>query len=431
MVAMNTAALLLALLASPVAGLVNLRKGFNLQDAVRQRQRAMTRARARSGNVIDLLRRSAARQHALLGSALNFDGQDLEVSAEELQSVAGLSGEALGHAASLSENGYRAVAMAHSRAAMQAFATRILQQEGLEMTKPRHLEGVLKYYDGECATQSYENLINELRDGVTDHTCHEAWTARKDGAALLQGETEISEVGDSAVAMEGAQAPLNEEGYQGVVRKHDNKEMATFIERLVRRDGLRVDNTDGLAGFVPYFSGECATQSFEALLDDIHCLGPAAVTANVTYQLSAEDAPTADQLRKSIAAAAGIDESVIVISGMETTDALKAPEPKSDAAAPEAAPIERHEATLNKATPLETQAMLADEKVKTSKTIKIAITTEDATVLSHIRKSMKDVTSLQAHLDAFDADVDIEVKPDFDVVSVTPSSCGGGWLTAA
>jgi len=426
MVAMTPTALFLALLASPVAGMVNLRKGFNLQDAVQQRQRATIRARARHTNVIDLLRHSANRQHALLGSALNFDGQDLEVSADELQSVAGLSGEALGRAASLSENGYRAVAEAHSRAAMQAFVTRILEQEGLEMTRPRHLEGVLKYYDGECATQSYENLINELRDGVTDHMCHEAWIARKDGAALLQEETQVSEVWDSVVAMEGAQAPLNEEGYQGVAAKHDNKEMSIFIERLMRRDGLRVNNTDGLAGFVPYFSGECATQSFEALLDDIHCLGPAAVTANVTYQLSAEDAPSADQLRKSIAAAAGIDESVIVISGMETTDNLDASEPKNDAAAPEAAPIERHEAT-----PLHTQAMLANEKTKTSKTIKIAITTEDATVLSHIRKSMKDVTSLQAHLDAFDADVDIEVKPDFDVVSVTPSSCGGGWLTAA
>lgn len=416
-----------------------MRKGFSLQDAVQQRQHALTRARTRSGSVIGLLRRSAARPQAQLGSALSFDGRGLEVSDEELRSVAGLSGEALGRAASLSENGYRAVALAHSRAGMQAFVTRILEQEGLEMTKPRHLEGVLKYYDGECATQSYENLINELRDGCTDHACHEAWIARKGGVALLQGETDVTEVGDSVVAMEGAQAPLNEEGYQRVVAKHNNKEMATFIERLMRRDGLRVNNTDGLAGFVPYFSGECATQSFEALLDDIHCLGPAAVTADVTYQVSAEDAPTVDQLRKSIAAAAGIEESVIVISGMEATDALHARKPKSDAAAPKAARIERHEAatvesheaTLSKATPRAPQSMLGDKKVKRSKTIKIAITTEDTTVLSDIRTAMKDVTSLQAHLDAFDADVDIEVKPDFDVVSVTPSSCGGGWLTAA
>jgi len=60
----------------------------------------------------------------------------------------------------------------------------------------------------------------------------------------------------------------------------------------------------------------------------------------------------------------------------------------------------------------------------------MSITTEDATVLSNIRKAMKDITEIQAHLDAFDADVDIKVKPDFDVVSVTPSSCGGGWVTS-
>merc|ERR1712151_257382 len=68
---------------------------------------------------------------------------------------------------------------------------------------------------------------------------------------------------------------------------------------------------------------------------------------------------------------------------------------------------------------------------KTSKTIKMSISTEDSSVLSQIRKAMKDITNIQAHFDAFDADVDIEVKPDFDLVSVTPSACGGGWVTAS
>lgn len=410
-------AFLLAVIASPVASLVTQSKvdvkSDDLEKAVRQRLYAMMRARVHDTANSPMMMLRARPAHD--------DQKATQISAEELENVAGLSGEALGRVASLSEDGYQAVAISQSRVAMQTYVMRVLDQEGLVVTKPKHLQGVLSYYDGECATQSFGNLIKELRDGTTQHGCQEAWTARKDGVTLVQEHAQTSDVRShwNEVTSEGAFAPLNEEGYQAVAAKHDNQEMATFIERVMRRDGLKVNNTDGLAGFIPYYSGECATQSFEALVADIHCVGPAAVTANVTYQFAAQDAPTVDQLRKSIADAAGVDEKLIVISDL--VDATLATKATPEQHLLDSTDLPRTQEVLVKETKAE----------KTSKTIKLSITTEDATVLSHIRKAMKDITEIQAHLDAFDADVDIQVKPDFDVVSVTPSSCGGGWVTSA
>jgi len=404
--------LLLATIASPVIGLVAQSKVYvksdGLENAVRQRLYAMMRSRVHDTVNSPLMMMRSRHGHD--------EEKATQIAAEELEHVAGLCGEALGRAASLSEDGYQAVATSQSRAAMQAYVMRVLDQEGLVMIKPDHLQGVLSYYDGECATQSFENLIKELRDGTTQQGCQEAWTARKDGVALVQEHAQTREVRShwNEATSEGAFAPLNEEGYQAVAAKHDNQEMATFIERVMRRDGLKVNDTDGLAGFIPYYSGECATQSFEALVADIHCVGPAAVTANVTYQFSARDAPSVEQLRKSIADAAGVDEKLIVISDFVEASVV-----------PEQHPLD----STNLPRPQEVLVKKASDE-KTSKTIKMAITTEDATVLSNIRKAMKDITEIQAHLDAFDADVDIKVKPDFDVVSVTPSSCGGGWVTS-
>jgi len=405
---------LLALIASPVASLVTQRKSTfgDVEMAVRQRLYAMMRSRVHDTKSSPLMMMRG--RHGLHHDEL----KDAQINAEELSIVHGLSGEALGSAASLNEDGYKAVAMAESRAAMQAFVMRVLDREGLVMTNPNVLKGILPYYDGECASQNLENLVKELLDGTEQHGCHAPWTARKNGAALLEEHLETAEVRNhwNTVTSEGAFAPLNEDGYQAVAARHDNKEMATFIERVMRRDGLKVGNSDGLAGFVPYYSGQCATQTFEDLVADIHCVGPAAVTANVTYKFSATDAPTIEQLRQSIASAAGVDENVIVISDL--VDATHASDPKT------MAPVTKSDVPM-------TSALVKEPVEKTSKTIKLSISTEDSSVLSNIRKAMNNITNIQAHFDAFDADVDIEVKPDFDVVSVTPSACGGGWVTAA
>lgn len=63
--------------------------------------------------------------------------------------------------------------------------------------------------------------------------------------------------------------PLNEKGYESIADLRSNHGMELFVRRLASQLGLRIVDKGGLKGFVPYYSGQKDTQSFEALQKEL------------------------------------------------------------------------------------------------------------------------------------------------------------------
>lgn len=60
-------------------------------------------------------------------------------------------------------------------------------------------------------------------------------------------------------------APLTEEGYLSIVALHSNEQMRCFVRRVLAANGLGVSQSmeGALSGFVPFYSGQKATQSLQ------------------------------------------------------------------------------------------------------------------------------------------------------------------------
>jgi len=68
----------------------------------------------------------------------------------------------------------------------------------------------------------------------------------------------------------GQSASLDEAGYQKVAASKNNEEMAAFIARAaVEKLDFNITDMGGLAGLVPYYSGQKSTQHFERLLIEL------------------------------------------------------------------------------------------------------------------------------------------------------------------
>jgi len=71
-----------------------------------------------------------------------------------------------GHRASLDERGYQAVAALRDNNEMAAFIRRAAKFLGLDIASDDHLQGILPYYSGKEAKQSFEALLLELEKGA-------------------------------------------------------------------------------------------------------------------------------------------------------------------------------------------------------------------------------------------------------------------------
>lgn len=190
---------------------------------------------------------------------------------------------AIGMIEALSNEGYKAVAESRSERGMINFMYRVLAQEGLEVVDNETLYDVVKFYDGECATQTYTNLVAELHRARHPYLCHQAWVAKAGEqpagddtrlAALAQlGEAVITSsshrFGEPSMARIGSTATLDESGYQAVARAQSTAETTMFIERVLAKLNLKVSDKSGLHSFVPYYSSECARQSYYRLVKEL------------------------------------------------------------------------------------------------------------------------------------------------------------------
>merc|ERR1711879_905376 len=69
---------------------------------------------------------------------------------------------------SLNEAGYKTIANLHSEREMAAFVTRVAEELGYEIKSESKLNGVVPYYSGKKATQSFKALKSELAHTSTE-----------------------------------------------------------------------------------------------------------------------------------------------------------------------------------------------------------------------------------------------------------------------
>lgn len=70
----------------------------------------------------------------------------------------------VGQVASLTDQGYQAVLWAKRPQEMVDFIQRAIAEEGLEVVHEGGLSGLVPFHSGECATRSYSELLEELRE---------------------------------------------------------------------------------------------------------------------------------------------------------------------------------------------------------------------------------------------------------------------------
>jgi hypothetical protein len=178
----------------------------------------------------------------------------------------------------LSEEGYKIVAKLKDEREMGVFVKRVADELGYQIADEGSLNGVLPYYSGKKATQSFVALTSELSKTSKQR---KGWakkvslpTAKGSEQILLQESHRVVSSRPRASLMESRrmtakEVPLSEEGYKTVVELKDNHEMAHFIKRVAEEHGYEIADAGSLSGVVPYYSGKKATQSFVALAAEL------------------------------------------------------------------------------------------------------------------------------------------------------------------
>jgi hypothetical protein len=183
----------------------------------------------------------------------------------------------------LSEEGYKMIAKLKNEREMAFFVKRVADELGYEIVDEGSLNGVVPYYSGKKAIQSFVALTAELsrtskkQKGWARKISLEksSLPALKDSQQILLQEsrgvvfnrprTSLMESGK----MTAEEVPLSEEGYKTIVELKDDHEMAHFITRVAEEHGYEIAHAGSLSGVVPYYSGKKATQSFVALAAEL------------------------------------------------------------------------------------------------------------------------------------------------------------------
>jgi len=172
----------------------------------------------------------------------------------------------IGRTADLSEHGYMGVAAKVSDIEMELFIRRTVSHLGLQVINEGGLLGVVPFFSGAHAVQSYTALCMELGSTIqrTDPwlaVVGEAGRARTTSIAATRRAAEAS--------WDGRNAPLSEDGFAAVAKHKSIREMVAYVRRVVESFGLHIIDESGLERFVPPYCSDGGEQSFALLSADL------------------------------------------------------------------------------------------------------------------------------------------------------------------
>jgi len=213
--------------------------------------------------------------------------------------------EQLANTAALDEAGYKKVAALNSRSAMEAYIRRVVSNTGCRVADESKLQGVVAYYDGESATQSYSNLEAEIYKACTGTG---TWLTSKYSKEIMVGPDGMPP-GSSL----GSTAPITEQGFQEVVRLKDDLQILKYARRVVSMLHGWVVDESGLHGLLPFFTGEKSVQTLGALILEIET----AMTRPDSWVMKAPDS-TRDLSLLESSSNSSADEEVIPATPLDT-----------------------------------------------------------------------------------------------------------------
>eukprot|EP00928_Gymnodinium_smaydae_P058757 TRINITY_DN41962_c0_g1_i1.p1 TRINITY_DN41962_c0_g1~~TRINITY_DN41962_c0_g1_i1.p1 ORF type:complete len:615 (-),score=107.78 TRINITY_DN41962_c0_g1_i1:189-2033(-) len=185
-----------------------------------------------------------------------------------------------------------------SNSLMALYFQQVIEHRGGTVKSKAALQGVVPYYSGVKVTQSYARLLHELEAAPWIEWTKPSRDAKRlpedqrapapsstsaapaaavpssapvplssAPAAALAAERDVS----LAEAARAGQAPgatdaLSDLGYHKVAETRCDPQMAIFIRRVIFAHGGVITSESSFSGFVPYFSGSSAVQSYAALL---------------------------------------------------------------------------------------------------------------------------------------------------------------------
>lgn len=171
----------------------------------------------------------------------------------------------------LSEEGYQKVAALKDDEAMLKFVRRHLDAVELRAKTEEKLRGwvsSLSSISGTKAKQSFDAMADDLRkvDWLIPNNISGTYTkAARRAASLRLWPPHISF--NKADVLNTA--PLSEDGYEKVAALKNDEAMLKFVRRYLDGVGLRATSTQQLKGWVRWFSGTTAKQSFQAMVDEL------------------------------------------------------------------------------------------------------------------------------------------------------------------
>lgn len=213
--------------------------------------------------------------------------------------------EQLANTAALDEAGYKKVAALNSHSAMEAYIRRVVSNTGCRVADESKLEGVVAYYDGESATQSYSNLEAEIYKACTGTG---TWLTSKYSKEIMLGPDGMPP-GSSL----GSTAPITEQGFQEVVLLKDDLQILKYARRVVSMLHGWVVDESGLHGLLPFFTGEKSVQTLGALILEIET----AMTRPDSWVMKAPDS-TRDLSLLESSSNSSADEEVIPATPLDT-----------------------------------------------------------------------------------------------------------------
>eukprot|EP00928_Gymnodinium_smaydae_P012775 TRINITY_DN14658_c0_g1_i1.p1 TRINITY_DN14658_c0_g1~~TRINITY_DN14658_c0_g1_i1.p1 ORF type:complete len:943 (+),score=270.59 TRINITY_DN14658_c0_g1_i1:67-2895(+) len=149
---------------------------------------------------------------------------------EQLRTLAS-AGQAPGAICDLNDAGYSEVSALRDSKQMEIFARRVIAVHGGKLENDGDLRGMVPFYSGEAATQSFPVLVEELG--------RVPWVSgfRKDGDQEALGAT----------------AGLSAEGYNVVARMTSEHALELYFRRVIAAYGANIEDEGALKRAVPYY----------------------------------------------------------------------------------------------------------------------------------------------------------------------------------
>lgn len=165
-----------------------------------------------------------------------------------------VEGSVMGSTATHDAEGWHKVLDLQSKHEREAFLRSVMKELDLTIVSAEQFRNFAAWVglDGEMQDKlhEYKALVQDLRS-LSQKPC--SWV---NNASRL-------------VNTSGATAKLDEAGYRSVASLRNNKEMRTFIARVIKREGFYLVVPGGLDGLVPFHSCERDVQSLERLEDEM------------------------------------------------------------------------------------------------------------------------------------------------------------------